>query len=219
MSRRRHASRAVTAAAGIALVATGGVGLLAQPHADAAGTVQPQTCITILIPIGCSSSSPAPTSSTSATSSSSATSTPTGASSTPSDPASVSVNSQPTLYTVAASPQASQAVANGPTPGPNLKVSQVVVRKARGKLDVLATVTNTGTVLMQNVPISVSATGSGTQHWTITLNPGEHLSFHTRWPFRANPSVKKVVVTIDPQGLFAETNKSDDRVSRTKRFR
>lgn len=217
MSRRRHASRAVTAAAGIALVAAGGFGLLAQPHADAAGAVTPATCITILIPIGCSSSSAAPSPTTSTTSSPSATAT--SSSSAPSDPASVSVNSQPSQYTLPASPQANQTTVSGPVPGPNLAVSHVVIRKAKGKLDVLATVTNTGTVLLQNVPISVSASGSGTQRWTITLNPGEHLSFHTRWPFRAAPQVKKVVVTIDPQHLIAETNLADNRVSRTKRFR
>lgn len=218
MSRRRHVSRAVTASAGIALVAAGGFGLLAQPHAEAA-SVKPSSCITILIPIGCSSSSAAPTSSAPAsggTSPSAPTSAPTTI---PSDQSSQSINAQPTTYSIGAQPQANQTTASGPAPGPNLSVSNLVIRKSKGKLDARATVTNTGTVLLQNVPLSVSASGVGTQHWTITLNPGQHITFHTRWPFRASPRAKKVVVTLDPQNLIAETSKADDRVSRTKRFR
>ena len=111
------------------------------------------------------------------------------------------------------------AATTGPAPGPNLAVSHLIIRKLKGKLDVQVTVANTGTVLLQGVPLSVSASGVGTQFWTVTLNPGQHLSFHTRWGFRAAPRTKRVVVTIDPQHLVAETTRADDRISGTKTFR
>lgn len=226
MSRRRHATRAVTAAAGIAFVGAGGFGLLVQPHAAAAGAVDPHDiCIVpnlICIPTG-GSSTPAPTStgttSTSASPSDTASGTPSDtASVTPSSLPSESINPQPSTYSFSSQPSATQAVVTGPPPGPNLAVSHLVIRKLKGKLDAEATVTNTGTVLMQDVPLTVSATGLTTQNWTVTLNPGQHLSFHTRWPFRATPKTKTVVVTIDPQNLVAETSKADNRISGKKRF-
>lgn len=222
MTRRRHATRAVTAAAGIALVAVGGFGLLAQPHASAASASPSDICILpgICIPTG-GSSTPAPTSPAPATSSPAGggTTTPASPSSTPSDQSTQSIGPQPTLYTGPAQPQATQAGPSGPTAGPNLAATGLVIRKVKGKLDVLTTVTNTGTVLLQNVPLNVSASGVGTQQWTITLNPGQHLSFHTRWPFRATPRTKTAVVVIDPENLIAETSKADNRLSRTKTFR
>lgn len=211
---RRSATRAVTATAGIALVAIGGFGLLTMPKASA--EVQPaDICIIpglLCIPTG-GSSTPAPTTTPPATPPASAPAT------TPSDASSVSINGTPTTYTVGAAPDATHAAPSGPPAGPNLKASNLVVRKSGSRLDAVATITNTGTVLLQHVPISISATGVGTQRWAITLNPGQHLSFHIRWAFRSQPQTKKVVVTIDPHHLVAETTRADNRISRTKRFR
>lgn len=217
---RRSATRAVTAAAGIALVAIGGVGLLTVPTASA--EVQPaDICIIpglICIPTG-GSSSAAPTTppASSPTSSAPTSSAP---ATTPSDPSSAAtVGSPSTTYTVGAAPAATQAAPSGPPAGPNLTATGLVVRKLHGKLDAFVTITNTGTVLLRHVPLNVAATGLGTQRWTITLNPGQHLSFHVRWPYRAQPAVKKVVMTIDPHHVVAQTTRADDRISRTKRFR
>lgn len=214
---RPHARRTATAVAGVALVAAGVGGLLTAPRASA--SVQPSDlCLVVVcLPTGGSttpSSPPSPPASPPDT----------PPATQPSDPApTLSVGGPGATYdfgsSQAAPSSAATAAATTAAPGPNLRMSGLQIRRSGGKLDVIATVSNTGTVALRNVGLTVSASGERTQSYVLTLNAGQHIRFHTRWPFKAAPAVKRVVAVVDPGRRFGETDESDNRVSGARRLR
>lgn len=210
---RRHATRAVTATAGIALVAIGGFGLLSQPSASAAASPS-ALCLPPLIP--CKTPTPTPTATASTT-----TTSPNPTMSEPTSNASLTIGPTTTISVDGgtAAPAVAQPTADTLKPGPNLTLSGLVIRKSHGKLDVIATVANTGTVPLSKVGLNVSASGERTQKYVLALNAGQHIRFHTRWKFKSHPVRKKVTVVVDPGHLFAETSESDNTLRGSKRLR